>query len=32
VPDALGTGGVSEQFNEDDLGGGTFRFRVIVGF
>ncbi len=32
VPDALGTGGVSEQFNETDLGGGTFRFRVIVGF
>jgi hypothetical protein len=32
VPDALGKGGVSEQFNETDLGGGTFRFRVIVGF
>lgn len=32
VPDALGTAGVSEQFNETDLGGGTFRFRVIVGF
>jgi hypothetical protein len=32
VPDALGTGGVSEQFNETDLGGGTFRFRVIFGF
>jgi opacity protein-like surface antigen len=32
VPDALGTGGVSAEFNETDLGGGTFRFRVIVGF
>jgi hypothetical protein len=32
VPDALGTGGVSEQFNETDLGGGTFRFRVMFGF
>jgi opacity protein-like surface antigen len=32
VPDALGTGGVSAEFNETDLGGGTFRFRVIFGF
>jgi opacity protein-like surface antigen len=32
VPDGLGTGGVSAEFNETDLGGGTFRFRVIVGF
>jgi hypothetical protein len=32
VPDALGTGGVSAELNETNLGGGTFRFRVIVGF
>jgi opacity protein-like surface antigen len=32
VPDALGEGGVSAEFNESDLGGGTFRFRVIFGF
>jgi opacity protein-like surface antigen len=32
VPDALGEGGVSAEFNETDLGGGTFRFRVIFGF
>ena len=31
VPDALGTGGVSEQFNETDLGGWTFRFRLTFG-
>ena len=32
VPDAIGNGGVSAEFNEDDLGGGTFRVRFIVSF
>jgi hypothetical protein len=32
VPDAIGHGGVSAEFNEDDLGGGTFRVRLIVSF
>ena len=33
VPDALGTdpNGVSKEFSETDLGGATFRVRVIVG-
>jgi hypothetical protein len=31
VPDALGGGGLSAEFNEDDLGGTVVRFRVIVG-
>jgi hypothetical protein len=32
VPDGLGLGGVSEAFNETDLGGTTFRVRIGVGF
>jgi hypothetical protein len=32
VPDALGTGGVSAEFRETDLGGNIFRVRFIVGF
>ncbi len=31
VPDALGSGGVSETFNEHDLGGTSFRARITVG-
>ncbi len=31
VPDALGAGGVSEVFDEKELGGTTLRFRVAVG-
>jgi hypothetical protein len=32
VPDSLGIGGVSEAFNETDLGGTTFRIRIGVAF
>ncbi len=31
VPDLLGESGVSSLFGEDDLGGTTFRFKVIIG-
>jgi hypothetical protein len=31
VPDAIGEAGVSEAFNETDLGGMTFRFKINVG-
>lgn len=31
VPDALGTGGVSAAFHEDNLGGFTMRVKVLVG-
>lgn len=31
VPDAIGRGGVSAAFNEDDLGGTSFRARITVG-
>jgi hypothetical protein len=31
VPDALGNGGVSAAFNEDNLGGTSFRARITVG-
>jgi hypothetical protein len=31
IPGILGTGGVSEDAKEDDLGGTALRFRVIVG-
>ena len=31
VPDALGEAGVSEAFNETDLGGTTFRFKITIG-
>lgn len=31
VPDAIGGGGLSAEFNETNLGGTTIRFRVIVG-
>ena len=32
VPDGLGAGGISDAFNETDLGGSTFRVRIGVGF
>jgi hypothetical protein len=32
VPDGLGAGGVSDAFNETDLGGATFRVRIGIGF
>lgn len=32
VPKAMGDSGVSAVFGEDDLGGTTFRFKVIVGY
>jgi hypothetical protein len=31
VPDAIGMAGVSEAFNESDLGGATFRFKITIG-
>jgi hypothetical protein len=31
VPESIGEGGVSEAFNEDDLGGTTFRFKITIG-
>lgn len=31
VPDSIGQGGVSAAFNEDDLGGTTFRFKITIG-
>jgi hypothetical protein len=31
VPDALGAGGLSAEFNEDDLGGVIVRARVLFG-
>lgn len=31
VPDALGDGGVSDAFNETDLGGKTFRLKITIG-
>ena len=31
VPDSIGSSGVSEAFNETDLGGTTFRFKVTIG-
>jgi hypothetical protein len=31
VPDALGDGGVSAQFDETDLGGTSVRFKIIIG-
>jgi hypothetical protein len=31
VPDALGEGGISQEFAEDDLGGTTFRIKFLVG-
>lgn len=32
VPDAMGTTGVSAAFGEDDLGGATFRLKLIIGY
>jgi hypothetical protein len=32
VPDSLGVGGVSDELNETDLGGTTFRVRIGVAF
>lgn len=31
VPDAIGKSGVSAAFNDTDLGGTTFRFKVTIG-
>jgi opacity protein-like surface antigen len=31
VPDAIGGGGLSAEFNERNLGGTTFRLRVFIG-
>lgn len=31
VPDALGHGGVSKAFNDTDLGGRSFRFKITIG-
>jgi len=31
VPDAIGKGGVSRAFNEDNLGGTSYRARITVG-
>ena len=31
IPDALGQGGASAAFGEDDLGGTTFRVKISVG-
>jgi hypothetical protein len=31
VPDAIGESGVSAAFNETDLGGTTFRFKITIG-
>ena len=31
VPDAIGGGGLSAEFDEDDLGGTMIRLRVVVG-
>jgi hypothetical protein len=31
VPDALGEGGVSAEFNEDNLGGTSVRFKITIG-
>jgi hypothetical protein len=31
VPDAIGEAGVSDHFNETDLGGKTFRFKITIG-
>jgi hypothetical protein len=31
IPDALGTGGVSAAFNENNLGGAAFRLKITVG-
>jgi hypothetical protein len=31
VPGALGDGGLSQEFDEDDLGGLAVRFRLMVG-
>jgi hypothetical protein len=32
VPNALGHTGLSAVYGEENLGGGTFRFKVIVGY
>lgn len=31
VPDSIGSGGLSAEFNEDDVGGTIVRFKVILG-
>ena len=31
VPDAIGEGGVSAAFNENDLGGTSFRLKITIG-
>lgn len=31
VPDAIGSGGASAEFNEDNLGGTSLRLKIVVG-
>lgn len=31
IPNSIGEGGVSQSFNEDNLGGTSFRFKITVG-
>jgi len=31
IPDAIGGGGVSQVFEEDDLGGTSLRVRIVLG-
>ena len=31
ISDIIGSGGISREFNETDLGGTAFRFRIMVG-
>ena len=31
VPDAIGKGGVSQGFNETNLGGTSLRFKITIG-
>jgi hypothetical protein len=31
VPDAIGIGGVSAEFDETNLGGSSFRFKIMIG-
>ncbi|HET9705788.1 MAG TPA: hypothetical protein VFP85_17230, partial [Vicinamibacterales bacterium] len=31
VPDAIGSGGVSAEFNEDNLGGTSLRLKIVIG-
>ena len=31
IPDSIGEAGVSDEFNETDLGGTSFRFKITIG-